>query len=117
LGVRDDDARRLEAFARDARAAALGEEPPDSAAELDLPLPGPLETEIPGLVHHVAELPQAVRRHRRMVGVAAALVRLHDLEPLAEIHREARALRLVDAPARVVAEHHERRARRSGPAL
>src|SRR5690606_37886133 len=50
--VRDDDTRRLEAFSRDAREAALLEQRADPTAELDLPLAGALEAEIAGLVHH-----------------------------------------------------------------
>src|SRR5690606_37599669 len=111
------DARRLESRGGDAREAALGEQRADAPAELDLSLAGALEAEVPGLAHDLTKAAQAVGRHRRVVGVRALLVGLHDVEPLAKVQREARALRLLYALARRVAEHHEPRARGAGPAL
>ena len=49
--------------------------------------------------------------------MAAALVRLHDLQPLAQIARETRAGRRVDSGARRLAQHDQRAARRRAPAL
>ena len=62
-------------------------------------------------------MPQRIGRHRRVVGVRAALIGFHDLRPFLQIIGEARARGLFEPLPRQWGHHHQRRAGRRAPAL
>src|SRR6218665_21442 len=84
-GVADHHAGRLEALGRHAAQALRFEQRAHLPAQRELLLAQALEAVGARLQHRLAAPGQRVGRHRRVVGVAAGLVGLHDLQPLLHV--------------------------------
>jgi hypothetical protein len=117
VGIADDDAGRLEAFRGDALEALAAEQLANPATEFLLLLADALKTVLLGFEHHVTQACQGVGRHRRVVGKAAFLVGLHDLQPLLEVAGKTAAGGCVDARTRALAKRNQRAARGAAPAF
>jgi hypothetical protein len=59
-----------------------------------------------GLDHRIAEADNRVRRHRRVIGVAALLIGLHDRAPFLQVQREASTWSRPAAPLPLGRQHH-----------
>ena len=117
VGKTHDDARRLEAFGGHALQAPRSHHRAHLAAQIELLVAQAREAVGARFQHHVAGARQGVGGQGGVVGMAAAFVGLHDLQPLLQVHREAAVRRAVDGGSCALAQHHESAAGRTAPAL
>ena len=99
LGVGNNNARRLKARRRYTRKTARLEQSAYLGAEQLLLGAQVVKAVRACFQHDIAQHLQRIRRHRRVIHVAARFIGLHDLQPLAQITRETAALRLINPGA------------------
>ncbi len=107
IGVAHHHARGVETVGGNAFEAPRGEKRAHLVAQFLLRVTDFLEPVGAGLVHGIAERPQRVGRHGGVISVPVVFVGAHDVQPFAQIAREARAARLSDTIAGKCAQHDE----------
>src|SRR5690554_1905160 len=117
IGVAYDDPGCFVAGRCDALEASFLQQGSHLVAQLLLFGANFLEAIVFGFLHHIAQHRKTVGRHGGVVGEAACLVGLHDLQPFAQIAGEAGADRGIYLLSALGTQHDQAATSRAAPAL